>query len=230
MDHETGCPDDYAELFKAYFPMMVGIVAQSGIQRHDVQDVAMDILARFIEKDGISYYDPDHLHDVGESPDLPGARFRKAKFKGMLRGFTSTYVMQYRDKQMTRHKREPWRTETPVFIAGLREPMTWLELNFAETTTFEILDSEVSVSIRSALKKARELLTTKSTEFRDYPRFVDLCIEHGFFDGKINRKAIELELGVAGSTVAAMIQELRRVLRPLLTEVGVLTEATEWAS
>lgn len=223
MDQTTGCPDDYTELYQSYFPMMVGIVASSGIQPSDVEDVAMDILARFIEKDGISYYDPEHLHDVGANPELPGARLRKAKFKGMLRGFTSTYVMQYRDKQMIRHRREPWRLDAPVSKQD-EESLTWVEL--AVVDPYEILDSEVSVAIVSALKAAREELLIKSTSYRNYEQFIALCIEHGYLDGKLNRKAMEVLLGISASTISEMLRELRQVLRPLLTEVGVVSEAS----
>lgn len=224
MDEQTGCPEDYAELFEAYFPMMIGVVASAGIEPFDVQDVAMDILARFIEKEGLAYYDPEYLHDVGDNPQVPGPRLRKAKFKGMLRGFTATYVMQYRDKQMTRHRREPWRTDAPVQVEGMREHTTWLEANFADEATYEILDSEVSISIVTALRKAKESLDEKATQYRDYPRFIALCVEHGYLDGRLDRRALERELGVASSTVSAMLKELRTTLRPLLSEVGVISE------
>lgn len=223
MDQETGCPEDYAELFDAYFPMMVGVVSRSGIQALDVEDVAMDILARFIEKDGISYYDPERLHDVGESPDLPGARYRKAKFKGMLRGFTATYVMQYRDKQMIRHRREPWRLEKPVGYEHSSREVTWLEATMGETTVEPTLDSEVSLCIVQALQKARESLINKGK--RDYCAFIDLCVQHGLLDGKLDRRAIAVALGVSTSTVTAMLKDLREILRPLLSEAGVMSGA-----
>lgn len=222
MDAATGCPKDYAELYEAYFPMMRGVVARSGISPEDVEDVAMDILARFIEKDGISYYDPHRLHDVGESPDLPGARFRKAKFKGMLRGFTATYVMQYRDKQMVRHRREPWRLETPVRNVGTQREVSWVEMTFSETPNPQdsILDTEVSITLVRALKQARRQLEEHSTTFRDYPRFIDLCCNSGFMDGEVDRRAVASELGIGVSTVSSMLKVLRSTLDPLLAEVA----------
>lgn len=202
--------------------MMVGVVHSSGIAKEDVEDVAMDILARFIEKDGIAYYDPNHLHDVGENPDLPGARFRKAKFKGMLRGFTATYVMQYRDKQMIRHRREPWRLDLPVKAGEHMEP--WGEVNILPDQS-TMADTEVAVSIIHALQQARKSLDEKTTEKRDYGRFLDLALQHGILEGKIHRKTLQMELGVSASTLNAMIKEVRATLRPMLTEVGVVEEA-----
>lgn len=202
--------------------MMKGVVATSGIATEDVEDVAMDILARFIEKDGIAYYDPNHLHDVGEHPDLPGARLRKAKFKGMLRGFTSIYVMQYRDKQMLRHRREPWRLEKPVNERG----DTWYETNFSEQTEDLTFDAEVSVSLAQCLREAYTYLEAhKSSSIRDYRKFISLCIEHGYLDGKLDRKALAEALGISSSTVTNMVRELRTVLRPLLEEAGIAEAA-----
>jgi hypothetical protein len=221
VDLSTGCPANYDELFSTYFPMMRQIVFRAGIAHEDVEDVAMDILARFIQKDGIDYYDPDRLHDVGENPDLPGARYRKAKFKGMLRGFTQTYVMQYRDKQMVRHRREPWRLEKPVTPDGTT---TWAESEAYSVDT--LADTEVSVVIIHALQRSREILVQRSTSKRDYGRFIDLAVEHGFFEGRLDRRSIQAELGISASTMTQMLNTLRSILRPLLTEAGVVREAS----
>lgn len=222
MDSVTGCPEDYEELFREYFPMMVGVVAKAGIEPFDVQDVAMDILARFIEKDGLSYYDPERLHDVGESPEVPGARFRKAKFKGMLRGFTAKYVLQYRDKQEVRHRRIPKRLEKPVNERG----ESWYEVTYGRVTVDPCGDSEVSISILQALKRAADALTsTKATRKRDYNQFVALCIEYGYLDGSLDRRRVAAEMGISFSTMTSMLTDLREVLRPLLNEVGVVTVA-----
>lgn len=215
MDSATGCPDDYAELFSAYFPMMKAVVAKSGIAHEDVEDVTMDVLARFIEKDGISYYDPDKLHDVGESPEIPGARLRKAKFGAMLRGFTATYVLQYRDKQMVRHRRVPWRLDMPVVAVGTQREETWGEVNL-RAVDGGLLDVEVSRSLVLALRQAREILREQNTRVKDYDHFTDLCLEHGFLDGKIDRHAIAADMNVSLSTVSTMLLNLRSTLRPLL--------------
>lgn len=224
MDPVTGCPDDYSELFATYFPMMRQIVYRAGIAQEDVQDVAMDILARFIEKDGIAYYDPHRLHDVGENPDLPGARYRKAKFKGMLRGFTQTYVMQYRDKQMVRHRREPWRLEKSLTSSGADGDMTWADSDAYALDS--VADVEVSVVIVSALKRSKEILITKSTKKRDYGRFIDLAVENGLLDYRLDRKALQTSLGISASTLTQMLNELRDIMRPLLAEAGVVAEAS----
>jgi hypothetical protein len=203
VDASTGLPDDYSELFEQYYPMMYGIVAKSGINRFDVEDVAMDILARFIDKGGLAYFNPAHP---------------KAKFKGMLRGFTSTYVLQYRDKQMIRHRREPWRNETPI-----GSETTWGEVNFRNDFWVDACD--VSQSIIDALKQARSILESKNQGKRDYGKFLDLCLMHGFLNGELDRTAIREALGIGGSTLNVMLRELRATLRPLLADAGVVAVA-----
>lgn len=207
MDAATGLPGDYSELFDQYFPMMCGVVAKSGISHFDVEDVAMDILARFIQKDGLDYYDPGSAG--------------KTKFKGMLRGFTATYVMQYRDKQMIRHRREPWRNEQPYVLAG--KATTWGELHYRDDYWMDACD--VSRTIIDALKKARSILESKTVGKRDYSVFLDLCIKHGFLEGELDRMAIRKALGIGSSTLNVMLRELRATLRPLLVDAGVTSVA-----
>lgn len=220
MDPETGCPADYAELFEHYYPLMLKVVASAGIEYRDVPDVAMDILARFIEKDGIAYYDPDKVHDVGENPNIPGARFRKAKFAAMLRGFTSTYVLQYRDKQIIRHRREPWRNEMPVYSKE-GELRTWIEAHHESASYDNLADVEVSLQIVRALKRARQILIAeKDTPTRDYGRLVDVCLAHGVLEGKVTRKMVVAELGVSASTATHMLSDLRTTLKDLLQVVA----------
>lgn len=205
--------------------MMRQTIFRAGIASEDVQDVAMDILALFIEKDGINYYDAERLHDVGESPDLPGDRYRKAKFKGMLRGFTATYVMQYRDKQMTRHRREPWRLQATWAAPHARidnMPTTWEE--HEDYAVDPLADVEDAVVLVSAIRRTREILVERSTKKRDYARFIDLLVEHGCLDGRLDRRALQDALGISPSTLTQMINEMRGILRPMLSEAGMLPE------
>ncbi len=219
MDEKTGCPANYEELFVEYYPMMETIVSRSGIAVEDVEDVTMDLLLKFIEKNGIAYYDPEHLHDTGENPDLPGPRLRKAKFKGMLRGFTATYVMQYRDKQMIRHRYFPYRLEK---VTSSEEGNETFGDVFTDTATLQ--NSEVAVCILAAVRRSKAVLAEKSTATRDYKAFVDLAIENGLLDGKLDRRSLAAELGVTPSMVSTMLKELRNTMKPMLAEVGVLRE------
>lgn len=217
VDAATGCPDDYTELFIAYFPMMRGIVLKSGIAPEDVEDIAMEILIKFMEKEGLASYDPEKLHEVS-NPDLPGPKYRKAKFRGMLRGFTAIYVMQFRDKQAMRHKKEPYRLEMPV----QGETLTWGDMLQAP----ELIEvSDVALSIRDALTGARRALVDMPKRGkRDLVACFDAAVAGGLLDGVVDRKRLGATLGVSESTVGAMLREIRGILRPLLRECGVVKD------
>lgn len=221
MDAATGCPDTYEELFLTYYPMLREIVARAGIASDDVRDVAMDLLTRFMERDGIAWYDPQYLHDTGESPDLPGDRYRTAKFKAMLRSWASKSVLSFRDKQMVRHRREPWRLEATWTAAG--PDRTWAE--HEDYAAEPLADVEVSVVIVHALQRSRRILVGRSTKKRDYARFIDLALQHGLLDGRLDRKALQEALDVSPSTLTQMLNELRGILRPMLTDAGIMPEA-----
>lgn len=91
---------------------------------------------------------------------------------------------------------------------------------------FPLLDlSEVAVSILGALKRSRVALADRSTPKRDYVAFIDAACEYGLLNGTLDRRALAASLGCSVALVSAMLHELRAVLRPMLTEVGVLAEA-----
>lgn len=211
MNDESGCPSDYSELFLTYFPMLRTIVFRNGIAIEDVEDVAMAILADFMEKDGISWYDAEKLHDVGENPDIPGDRYRTAKFKGMLRSYATKRAWNYRDKQMTRHKKEPWRLEKPLTDDG---DSSWSE---SERYGVDSLDAtEAQVVIRAAFQKTREILVSRSTSKRDYGKFIDLALQYGFLDNALDRRAMQEALHISASTLTQMINDLRNTMRPFV--------------
>jgi DNA-directed RNA polymerase specialized sigma24 family protein len=188
LDAATGVPDDYKELFEAYFPIMCHIVYKAGIAKEDVEDVTMDLLIKFMEKDGIAYYDPG----------------KATKFSSMLRGFTSTYVLDKRDRQEVRHRRNPWRLDA-VDDLELVDPLD---------STFDYV--ETSVALQQVLREARRQLVTKSNAKRDYATFFDACMRHGLTLDRIDRAALEKELGLTASVTRRMLDEVRNVLRPLV--------------
>lgn len=128
----TGAPKDYGELYTHYFPMMRAIVFKAGINSGDVEDVASEILLKFMEKDALSWFDPDRINDAGEKPRTKGPRFRPARFSNLLRSFTATYCMQYLDKQRNLARREPdfAKLDAPASNASDGErDSTWGEVN-----------------------------------------------------------------------------------------------------
>lgn len=218
MNTATGCPDNYSEMFERYFGMVRSVVTKSGIAPEDVEDVAMEIIAKFIQKEGLESYDPTRLHEV-KNPRTAGPAKRTARFSSMLRGFAATYVLQHRDKQAIRHRKEPYRLEKPVMLET-GEQTSWGALMKAP----ELIDAaETSLSIMEAVCRTRAALAEYPQRGRrDVVACFDAAVRDGLLDGKVDRRKIGTELGVSESTVGSMMREIRTELRPRLCDVGVV--------
>jgi hypothetical protein len=108
--------------------MMKSIVAKMGIVREDVEDVAHEILLKFMEKDALTWFDADRVFDAGENPRTEGGRWRAARFSNLLRSFTQRYCLQYLDKQRNLAKREPEFAKLDAVVGGEEDSgMTWGE-------------------------------------------------------------------------------------------------------
>jgi len=94
-------------------------VIAGGVRPVDADDAASEILIKFIEKDALSWYDPNKVHHKA----LDGTVVNKtASFKTLLRRFVSLYNRQCRDRQFSRDKREAVRldsAEAPDLIVSL---------------------------------------------------------------------------------------------------------------
>lgn len=156
---QTGAPRDYAELYEHYFPMIRSIVSKAGISNAEVEDVSMDLLTKFMEKDALSWYDPNLLHDVGNRPRLEGERLRPAKFQGLLRRFCTLYVRQHLDKQALRSRREPHRLEDRV------GETTWAEAHGEELSEEPHIRTLEAHSLRHTLTRTADLLEAEHHEW-----------------------------------------------------------------
>lgn len=201
--------------------MLRKICHRAGIASEDCEDVAASILADFMAKDGLNWYDPHRKFDVGENPNIPGDRYRTARFSNMLRSYASRRVLNYRDKQKVRHRREPWRLEARLTTAHDGD-RTWAESEYYAEDTLDAVED--SVVVRLAFQGAREILVQRSTPTRDYDRFITLTLQHGYLDDRVDRKALAVELGISVSTVNQMIKELWKVMRPRLSGTGLIAE------
>jgi hypothetical protein len=203
----SGAPKDYEELFVHYIGFVKAKVARAGIDSQDVEDVASEILLRFMERDGLSWYDPDRLFDTGTNPRVPGERFRPAKFQGLLNSFVGKYVMAYRDKQNLKRRREPIRNETPISDTAM-----WIEV-YAETHAVTP-DLDGVLDARDMVKSVYGYLGTLPVHgSRDLPRAFKMCVEQMTLDGKIDRKAMCAEFGVSESVVCSIFRDMRVALR-----------------
>ncbi len=116
-------PADYADLFRCYYDYMVTLVRRAGIESSRAEDVAMEILTRFFERDFLNEFDPSLVfHYDGQD--------RPARFKSFLTKFVLTYVRGHKDKQARLTGRELLICDRPLLAAdagGARE-ISWIDV------------------------------------------------------------------------------------------------------
>lgn len=95
----TSAPENYAELFRLYYHYVVNLVNKHGIHDSNKEDVASEILTRFMERGFLDKFDPSLVfeHD---------GKLKPARFKQFLSKFVLTYVMGHCDKQRRIQRRE----------------------------------------------------------------------------------------------------------------------------
>lgn len=154
----TGAPENYGDLYTHYFGMMKSIVRRAGINAEDVEDVASEILCKFMEKDALTWFDPDKVIDAGENPRTKGPRYREARFSNLLRQFTSLYCRHWMDKQRNLAHREPDFAKLDAAVttsANDASQTTWGEANQDRWRSPEMEKSvEVHLVLASAMTSA----------------------------------------------------------------------------
>lgn len=165
----TGAPEDYGQLYVHYFGMMRSIVRKSGINHEDVEDVASEILLKFMEKDALTWFDPDRVIDAGESPRTKGPRYREARFSNLLRSFTQLYCRQYLDKQHNFARREPEFAKLDAVVGGEEgsQPTTWGEVHqdrWQSTDMEKTIESRLVLSTAMTTAEVRARVAAENAE------------------------------------------------------------------
>lgn len=208
IDPTTGCPSDYAALFENYMPMIRSIVSKAGITAKDVDDVSMELLVKFMEKDALSWYDPTKLFDVGPNPRIAGPRMRPAKFQGLLRGFCRAWVRQHVDKQKLRGHRE-----AKSLDATTASGTPWGEV-YAEQQQDHLAAVEVGDALRAARRMCQDRMKAALREW-SYQQAVIAEMEAA------SRKRL---LVVARREVERKIEEAQRRERALVVAASLAVD------
>lgn len=81
-------PSTEAEVFEQYYPHVKFLVSKAGIRKDYVDDYAMILITKFMERGMLRKYDPEHLSEVD------GIK-RTANFKTFLSGFVNAYLRSF---------------------------------------------------------------------------------------------------------------------------------------
>lgn len=194
-------PANYDELYRDYFDLTCGLVRRAGIRPVDVEDVAMDIIAKFIERDFLPKFDADATFDTASGR-------RKTKFSTFYSGFVSRYVLQHRDRQMTRDRKEPVRLFTPVGEDGA----TWVDV-YGPTDDHLMDTLDATAVYDQYLRDAVAHLNTLEVRgIRNLPEIFLMVVDQVVEEGRVDRKAIAAHYGVSDTAICHAFRDLRNAL------------------
>ncbi len=93
-------PRDYAEFWTVYRPYVISLlITRCGIYPQNAEDIASEIMTRFIERNFLAVFDPTMVFEFnGEA--------RPARFKSFLSKFVETYAKGHRTRQDKMRSRE----------------------------------------------------------------------------------------------------------------------------
>jgi hypothetical protein len=198
-------------------------VRAKGVPDGDVEDVAQDVMAKFMEKDGLSFYDPHKVFDTGvHTQRIPGARLRRATFSGYMRSFVAIYCLNYRDKILKTNRREGvFRLDAPL---AEDSTITWVDSLVSEgdmedrAATGADCANVISLGLMSMRERDRQRRADEAAQSRLRKRA--WALEDGFAVladslarfGVLDRGWVGEQLGLTPSQVAAMVAEMRDVL------------------
>lgn len=211
-------PADYAEVWVEFYEPTKRWVRAKGVPDDEVEDVAQDVMAKFMEKDGLAFYDPHKVFDTGvHTQRIAGPRHRRATFSGYMRSFVNIYCLNYRDKVLkVRHREGRFRLDAPV---GEDSTVTWLDSLVVEgdmeDTAVTGADCASVISLGIVSMRKRDSAGHPSSRRRKA-----WVLEDGFAVvadsmanyGVIDRKWVAEQMGLSPSQVAAMLAEMRDVL------------------
>lgn len=92
-------PKDYAAVFEQYYWYVVNLVSQFGIDDNNKEDVACEVLLRFMERGSLEKFDPELAFEYRGS-------MRPARFKNFLSRHVDLYTRGQRDKLKKQKHRE----------------------------------------------------------------------------------------------------------------------------
>lgn len=197
-------PVDYGQLFDWYFEYIKRIVSRNGIQEQDVEDVASEILVRFIDKDYLTKF------EEGRWFDTPDGR-KQSRFQGYLASIVGKYVLNYRDKQRLSAEREPVRNEMPVQGHDGSAAM-WIEVYApAVEGGYEVIESQLVHD--GLVREAVEVLSRCRSRSRVPLSWVfTKAVEQIERSGRVSRWEMAQEAGVSDTTIGVCFREMQRVL------------------
>lgn len=200
----SAAPDSYEELFRIYYPFVVGLVGKHGISVDNREDVASEILLRFYERDFLNEFNPDLTFEVN-------GRVVKARFKSFLSAFVVNYVRSHRDRQNLRAKREPLLVDDGFDSSAIN-----VSLESGYEDDYSVLyEEELVEKIRDHLKT----VPRKSRQDQcDLLALFDTVVQQVRVNGKYSVKDLQARFGVSPTAIHTWLGWMRLNIANALEE------------
>jgi hypothetical protein len=199
--HDDVVPSGADELFRLYYGYVRKIVGNTpSIQSQDVEDVAMEIMTRLVERDVIGMFDPSKMFSY-DGKQIP------ARFRTFLTAQVSLYARGQRDRLGRQHKREMFVIDSPSPDDGL----SWADVFGGAEDDLSGLDAA------EWIRQARSFLSTvpkRSDRDRcDLVRLFDELIAQVASTGTVRTEETAAHLGVSPAVTGRWVRWLRENLR-----------------
>lgn len=208
----ASAPQSYAELFKIYYPYVVNLVNKHGIDESNKEDVASEILTRFMERGFLDKFDPTLLFEhEGE--------LRPTRFKHFLSKFVITYVMGHCDKQRRIWRRElqiidkTFVSENPITDCyGRSANHSWGSNYVGSSESHEdaVLDAIMEEELSDGLRAYLTTIPRRSpTDLCDLPALFDVVRAQALGIGFVDMKALAAHFGVSSTAIHTWVWVLK---------------------
>lgn len=202
----VSAPKDYAELFQTYYLYVVNLVNKHGIHENNKEDVASDILTRFMERGFLEKFDPTLTFEHNGTA-------RPARFKQFLSKFVLAYVMGHCDKQTRIARRERQIIDQPVeFPQSYQPSLTPRGALHSVTDSHEdaVLDAIMEEALAVGLRNYLTTIPLRSpTDMCDLPALFDAVRAQALDKGFVDTKALTELFGVGSTAMHTWIWILK---------------------
>lgn len=206
----VSAPVDYADLFRRYYSYVVALVRRAGIDDNRAEDVASDILLRFLERGFLDKFDPTLVfHYDGQE--------RPARFKSFLSKFVLAYCRGHWDKQQRDKYREPLVCDSPLFettqsMMGAGQIVRWIEAHGEHAPGADVVVAEM-FGEADLINELRTYLANvpRRSKFDtcDLVALFDTVVDQVRNDGAWNAAEIRAKFGISTTAVHSWMWWMR---------------------
>lgn len=193
-------PADYADFFRDYYGYVIGLVrGVPGVKPQHVEDLAGEILLKFMEQDFLSEFQPDLIF-------LYKGQIRPARFKSFLTRFVILHARGLRDKNSRLANREQQVLDgTPL------DSSTWLDEFILETGHEDrVIDAIDGLGLTAEIRAYLKTIPRRSAyDTCDLVALYDALVAEMDRSGTVTATALKDVFGVSNTAIYSWLRWLR---------------------